>query len=178
MCGLALASVSHGQILLTVDISDPLNVTFTATGLAPSVDDTGISASAGFTLLGFLDAEDDSIFSGGGTLAANGMTGEYDAVFALDFAGGNYAPGTDLNVFGSTTQNFLTSAPAFTGVLTVNLNSISAILPSLGHSGFIQVGDGDTAGAVIGEYSVIPEPSSVLLVGLSLSLVLSRFRRR
>lgn len=177
--GLGMLSTACAQVLLTVDISDPSAVTFTATGLAPSANDNTVSGTIGFTLLGFLTSADDLLSTSGlGDLEAPGMTSAYDAFAALDYAGGVFDPGVDINLWGgSGVQNFSTGAPAFTGTFTIDLTAIASLLPSAGHSGTIQVGDGSETGAVIGQYQVVPEPSAVLLTTLACGTVLI-FRRR
>lgn len=50
------------------------------------------------------------------------------------------------------------------------------VLPALGHTGNIFVGDAIQPGPVIGTYAVVPEPASGALLLLAGSLLLTRRR--
>lgn len=179
IAGLTLGTMAQAQVLLTVDISNPANVTVTATGANAAVNDSSAQDFLGFTLIGFLTGDSNALTGVGGTLEADGADGPYDQVFALDYAAGDLSAGPDLNLFvsaGSGTQIFSTSSPAFTGVLAGNLSVFAALLPSSGHSGAIQVGGGPS-GSVLGTYTVVPEPSTFLLATATWGISLI-FRRR
>lgn len=177
---LALVSTSlKAEILLTVDVSNPNSVVFTATNGAPNTS-VDVDAFVGFSLLGFLNTDALEVFDGNGNLAANGMTDSYLTFFSLDYATGPSSPGKDVNLFANLdagTQNFVTSAPAFSGSITFDLSSISLLLPTIGTTGSIQVGDGITVGPVIGTYEVVPEPAACFLLGAAGMLLIFRRRR-
>jgi MYXO-CTERM domain-containing protein len=69
----------------------------------------------------------------------------------------------DLNLYTTSTaqlQAFSTSSPAFTGTAIINLSSFLASLPITGASGNIYSGDAHSpGGALIGRWTVVPEPS-------------------
>ena len=60
----------------------------------------------------------------------------------------------------ATAQNFNTAHPAFTGTATLDMSA--AILPAIGHAGNIVIGDANLTGPIIGQFTVIPEPSPLL----------------
>jgi hypothetical protein len=174
-----LCSKANAEILLTIDISNPANVTFSATNGHPDAD-FDLDASIGFTLLGFLTNDEATSFDSTGTLSASGMIEPYLSLFTLDYAGGLYEPGRDLNLYANAdagTQNFLTTAPAFSGSITFDLSEIASLFPSVGTTGTIQAGDGSTVGPVIGSYEVVPEPAACILVGAAGMLLIFRRRR-
>jgi hypothetical protein len=173
-CGLAIATAASGQVLITVDVTDPSLVIFTATGAAPSQDDS-MGAYAGITLLGFLHTTSQDLDTGlSGDLQGSGTSAAYSNAFFLSYLSGDYSAGFDLNLYvetGGGTQGFTTGSAAFAGSSTLDLTSVSAFLPAAGASGSIQVGDGSSVGNVIGSYLVVssvPEPSAyALLVGFA-----------
>lgn len=174
-----LCPSARGEVILTIDVSDPAKVTFSATN-NPSSEDFDLAASSGITLRGFLTGDSGTSIDGIGSLMANGMLEPYLSLFALDYAGGLFEPGRDLNLYANGdagTQNFLTSAPAFTGSILFDLSEIAALLPSVGTIGNIQAGDGSVTGAVIGSYEVVPEPAACLLIGAAGMLLIFRRRR-
>jgi len=179
LLGLGLLTSSKAQVILTVDISNPGAVAFIATGAAPGANDSTLTSFIGFTLLGFLNSS-SSYQSGtvSNGLKAPGMSTGYANFFALNYAAGNFSAGVDANLWGDEQfQLFSTLSPAFTGTTIISLSPISALLPAVGHTGDIRVGDGNSTGAVIGQYQVVPEPASVILTTFAGGTLLF-FRRR
>jgi hypothetical protein len=173
-----VCSSGRAEILLTVDVSDPENVVFSATDGVPS-EAANVDSLVGFSLLGFLNADSEVAFDGTGDLEANGMDAAYLSFLSLNFSSGPFTSGKDINIYANLdagAQNFLTSAPAFSGAIAFDLSSIASLLPTAGGSGLIQIGDGSTVGPVIGSYEVVPEPAACLLVGAAGMLLI--FRRR
>jgi hypothetical protein len=141
-----------------VDVSNPANVTFTATGAPAAVADTGTFTYDGATLLKFFPVAADPALDldVGGDLTPNGTTQRYDASFPDDVSGSS----VDLNLrafSGLDGQVFSTSAPAFTGAGTVDFSSLAGPLPVPGTTGQIMAGWSEEPGQVIGEWAVVPE---------------------
>jgi hypothetical protein len=170
---------ARAQVLLSIDVSQASNVTFTATGASPAGDDAETNSSAGITLEGFLSAASGLTWEGAGNLTAGTMTLPYGFAFAFSLASGSFAPGADLNIYNGAGEDqiFMVTQPAFSGFLTVDFSASAGLLPQAGWSGNILAGDGSAGGTVIGTYAVVPEPRSILL-GLfgAGSVVLSRRR--
>lgn len=163
----------QGAVILTIDITDLRAVLFKSTAAHAQNDDIDETyLSEGFTLLEFFNADVD-----------------YDMIdfdtSTLDSPGGNFAYTTlfptainslnvDLNIAGSgfSTQDFSTSAPAFTGFAVADLRAwMSGI--TLGTTGNILAGDASYNTVIIGQYQIIPEPGTIsLLVGAGLLLAL------
>ena len=161
----------HAAVLIQVDVSNPANVTFTATGAPAGVDDAGTFTYHGATLLTFFTAAADGDLDVVGNLAPSGTTESYDASFADDVSGSS----VDLNLRafnGLDDQVFSTAAPAFTGTGTVDFTSLAALLPGPGASGQLMVGWSGYPGQVIGEWAVVPEVSTCAQAGvMGLALV-------
>ncbi|MFN0066517.1 MAG: hypothetical protein ACKVYV_02675 [Limisphaerales bacterium] len=162
-----VAGPLHAAVLIQVDVSNPANVTFTATGAAAGVDDASTFTYDGATLLGFFPAAADPglDLDVGGNLTPNGTTQRYDASFPDDVSGSS----VDLNLrafSGLDDQAFSTSAPAFTGVGTVDFTSLAGPLPEPGMTGQIMAGWSGEPGQVIGEWAVVPEVAPVAQAGV------------
>jgi hypothetical protein len=61
---------------------------------------------------------------------------------------------------------FSTSAPAFTGMATVDFSSLVALLPGPGASGQILAGWSETPGQILGEWAVVPEVAPAAQAGV------------
>ncbi len=164
----ALPSTARAEIILIVDISNPNQVTFTATGAPAQNNDPDSFLMEGISLLSFFTAtvddpaiyffDDTNLFSPGGAFP-------YTDLVTMDFSGGVHY--VDLSIFGSgfSSQDFSTSLPALTGTATADLAVWSAYFPAAGTTGDIFSGDGISfSGPVIGQYLVIPEPSAAALL--------------
>jgi hypothetical protein len=176
---LLFTSVAQAQYLLTIDLSDIENVVITATGENPDADDSGIDGGIGFTMLSFFTSDSDLFAFGSGNLQSNGMTDPFQGAFANSFAAG-FGPGVDLTIaFGAGTQNYSTLSSAFSGSMTLDLTAVSALLPAINSTGIIRAGDGSdgSVGGQIGQYQVVPEPSSLLLLAGAALLCLRRRRQ-
>jgi MYXO-CTERM domain-containing protein len=165
-----MAAYAADPVLITVDVSNPAEVTFTATGQSPGITVTQ-NAFVGMSLLDFWRSNVDygSGSPGGEGLEASGTAGAYTACVRY---------GTTLNFYITSgqgvDQKFAIGDPAFTGSATVNLSSISTLLPVAGSSGSLIAGDPmmpEAGVQSIGRWQVsaVPEPHEyALLAGLGL----------
>lgn len=162
-------------VLLEVDISTPSAVVVRFTGGLSSTSSTNIDNFHGILLKGI--TAEPTAASGAITaasLTATGGNNPFDEWWLP--AGGNVF---DLNLYfnnkgAATFQVFVENSPAFTGTATLNMQDV--VLPAIGHSGNIFVGDDSVIGPVIGSYVVVPEPTSGALLLLAVGLLLTRRR--
>lgn len=165
---------ADSTFLLTIDDTDPSAVVITATGLAPERDDSSTSTYDGVDLLQFFIADVTSAAKGAlvGNLAPVDTLGPLFSYYRwdADHASGSYV---DLNLYGHSnvteTQDFSTSAPAFTGSDTIDFSTFAGALPAIGTHGDILAGWSSNQGQVIGSWTVVPEPSAVGLCCLGLA---------
>ena len=177
-------SSAKAQVLLTINVYDPNNVTITATGAIPGASGSDIFLN-GVDLLGFFTQ--NVAFPPYHVVSSSLTTGDASSGPLYDSAiGDNYdSGGNDLALYsssgGGSTESFTastsdtTGSPAFLGEMILKLNG--APLPTAGTEGNIITGFSYTApnNVVIGQYDVesvaAPEPSSWLLCIGSLTLL-------
>lgn len=175
---ISLLGTSQAAVVLIVDITDPSAVTITATTNFSAINDSTSQDGNGIVLKGLFSSGSGSGSFTSGDLAAPGGV-------AYNFSANGFnstVTDLDLNLFSqdkSNTQSFVDSAAAFTGSLTINLDSED--LSGVGSSGDVLVGDGEPGGGsglVIGTYQIIPEPSmvSLLIMGLGTLCIVRRRR--
>lgn len=174
LVGLCLGMTSmtgRAAVILTIDISDLRNVTFTPTG-AHAENDDETQLYYGFTLIAFFNAsldDSDITYFDESDLYSPGGNFEYTDLTSVDFQGGtNYR---DLNIFGSgfSTQDFSTEEAAFTGSAVADLRHWAGFFAAVGTLGSIYSDSEAAYGILLGEYQIVPEPSTVaLLVGAGL----------
>jgi hypothetical protein len=162
-------SARAGAFLLTIDLTDPSNVTITATGALALEDSSTTSTFDGVDMLQFLTSAvvADPVVIGG--LVPSGTTLAYDSWGTDSYSGS----AVDINLYSSSessqTQAFSTSTPAFTGTWTgLDFSSLGG-LPSAGMSGDILAGYSGNPDGIIGQWVVVPEPSQygfVMTLGL------------
>lgn len=163
MCLLAgMMQLVQGQILLTIDVTDPFNVTITGSGNDPAVD----VASSAFPFPIRLD----SFFTGTPTADPNLVTASTSTLIASGSGRtmsqaifNREVPGfTSLSLrssAGPVTESFSTGLAAFTGEATFDFSHIADYLPLDGAFGDIKTSNG----SIIGTFSVIssvPEPAT------------------
>ncbi|MDQ8207949.1 hypothetical protein QEH52_10530 [Coraliomargarita sp. SDUM461003] len=176
------ATVSHA-INLTIDISDLSNILLISETDHSLINATGdVGFAVGISLEDFFTSPQDltDSVSIGGDLTARGTTLSYNETVSFAFGDGAVVVGDDLSIYstvGGENQEFVTSAPAFTGVGTINLSAFAAAIPSIGATGLINNGYQPSQGGAIGTWSVIPEPSSFALITGMMGLVAVGARR-
>ncbi len=168
------------EVVLIVDVSVPDQVTITATGGLSAVDASG-SDSTGFYLDGIFGPGTSSLgASGGGDLTSANNLSDNSPVLFRGFGGDS-----GLNVYSYTddpSSTFTAGATAFSGsgTWTISSGAYAELLAGAtsGNVYFPADTSDDIAGAnLIGEYIVIPEPTSLALLGMGVSIVLVRRRR-
>ncbi|HXS68654.1 MAG TPA: PEP-CTERM sorting domain-containing protein [Candidatus Polarisedimenticolia bacterium] len=176
--------------LLTINVSNPSAVTIAATGANSIADDTGRTAGDGVDLLDFFSQNEpisgpvsgSSLQGGGSTLSYNQAVGDNDSTLS------GSRERLDLNIFyqgGFDPETFSTTAPAFTGSLTLDLSSMGvnvSALPAAGSQGDIIAGWSGNRGSVIGQWQVapVPEPGTgtLVLLGSVAGFIVRRNRAR
>ncbi len=164
----ALRADPVDRILLTINVTDLTSVVFSATGEFSLINDSSSVSADGITLRGVFSLPSSSLSSGfaSSSLRPSGTTQAYD-FFSINFAS---VTGYDVNFyFGGVgvpqTQTFQTNAAAFSGASTGNFNTQTFV--PVGTTGDIIVGDTvGGSGATIGQWEVVPEPSTVSLLFL------------
>ena len=174
---LVLSSVLRANVLILIDVSDVSNVTFTATGAAPTRDETSQSLLDGVSLLNFLTGNRESFIGITGNFSPNGAEAFTGASLIDAENTDSPGPGPDVNLStnSSTTMNFLTIVSASSGSSNIDLSAQSSVLPAVGTTGAIRPGLGLTLTDSIGTYEVVPEPSDSGLVFGLLALAAARW---
>lgn len=178
LIGLLSIPVANAGILITIDITDPSAVVFTATSAAPSADGPNVPGINGIDFLQFFITPIDGFALGDVTPStlATYLDSHYPY---LNWNTDSYSgPNVDLNFYSQdpSSQRFDTSSPAFIGTATVDFSAYASYLPSAGATG--QITDGNSGNAsgpsrpltVLGTYNVVPEPATCALLALTLLL--------
>ena len=182
---------ANATVLLEINVYNPAAVSISSTGAFSDANDTSHTLLDGIDLVGFLTgatlANSSAVL---GNLTPNGdSTVAYNRIWWDDYSGSLI----DLNLYNlvdpSPLQSFSTSDIAFTGSASLDLTTVSALLPKNGVTGTLYAGySGNDVvgtshlGAAIGEWRVvaIPEPSTYaafLGVGALAAAVVLRRRR-
>ena len=183
-CG--MSSSAYCGTVLTVDIADLSAVAISATGEASEVNDTSSVLLDGVTLIDLFSSDFPIFTVASATTLASPTTLPY--TIAEDVIGA--VTTTDLNLLGFfntlddfVTQEFSTSAPAFSGEFVADFTGAPI---ALGTVGDVIVGDRTSgSGAVIGQFEVIdssiapvPEPASMALFAVGCLAGIGILRRK
>ena len=181
-----LATATHADTLLEVDLSTVDQITITATS---GLSDATINGSdtTGWYLADIFGAPattfvDDDLVSGDLTAAANSSDGT-PSLFTSTFT-----VGTGLNIFSVTDDpelSFTAGSQAFSGSATWTIDSVSynnlvagSPVGSTGTIFFPADTDDDIPDATaLGTYRVVPTPGAATLVGFGLAGFAARRRR-
>jgi len=186
--------------LLIIDISDPSAVTFTATTNVSEATSSLQIAYDGLTLEDFFESaviipnttalsNDDytpGLRPSQSPNASGGLPNLYSGIQTADLdANGALGLGNDLALYSNgssglpNTQIFISGQRAFSGESAFNMSSFA--LPTAGTTGNILSGYLSPAttghGLIIGQYIVVPEPSTSIIGAIVCSGFLIRRRR-
>lgn len=190
--------------LLIIDVTNPNAVKFTATTSNSSGSSSQRITFEGITLQDFFStitdvpdttAINDEFFTP--TLVptqspaiSGGIANRYSGLASYDFSDGtgNFGPGNDLSFYmngGSGvegSQVFTSGLRAFNGESVFNLSSFASALPASGTtgnitSGYLPSSAGAGHGVTLGQFTVIPEPSTAVLGALAAAALVVRRRR-
>lgn len=175
-----LAAVANAEVLLTVDISTPNQITINSTTGLSAASRSG-STGTGFYLANFFTANQtltSTLVPGGNLTTFNDPSDNTPAIFR----GGATDPG--LNVWSystNATSSVTAGTQAFAGSGTWTVSpAVYASFLSANTSGTIffpaDTFDDITAATAIGEYSVVPAPGAAAVLGLG-GLLVGRRRR-
>ncbi len=132
-----LASNARADILVTIDITNPAAVVFTATSAAPQSSGPNVPGTSGIDFLHFFAIEISGFALG---LVSQSTFATYlDSSYPyLNWNTDNYSvDNVDLQFYSQKTssQHFSTSDPAFVGTGTVDFSAYAAYLPTVGATG-------------------------------------------
>lgn len=199
---IAQVASTQAAILLIIDVSNPSQVKVTATAALSSGTSSQRIGLEGISLLNLLKAganipntnvvtdlvATSNLFPTQSPALSGGIASRYTGLGSYDFDAGSgaFGAGNDLGVYmdggGATndSQIFTTGQRAFQGESVWDLSAYTSMLPAAGTTGNIISGylaSGSGHGVLLGEYSVIPEPSSLALGAIAASVLAIRRRR-
>lgn len=186
MLSVGFAVSTHAEtILLSIDVSNPSAVTVTSTGAYSLVDDSSSNVQYGVVLLSFFQ---DSLTYTWANYSGN-LTPPSSSSQCYNYWASDTTDTTGLNLYGYTgivypapehaIQNFSTTAPAFTGTCTIDFSAYASYLPNAGESGDIHTGySGLGSHAILGQWSVVPEPSMTWLLATLFGSMIAWLRRK
>jgi hypothetical protein len=173
---------AHAAVILDVDVSDPMAVVFTTTTAFAQTTVQMADSRDGFVLASFfsgntgslsdtLDSGAFNVFDSAAGTTRQPMDGIYVDTFqnlTLD----------DLNIFetdnGGFDMYFLDTGTALTGSASHDLSALNGF-PTLGTVGPVFAGSGGIS--TIGQWRIVPEPSTAALTALGLVGLVARRRR-
>lgn len=199
---IAQIASTQAAILLIIDVSDPSQVKITATAALSSGTSSLTLGYDGISLLNLLNSganipntsvvsnlvATSNLFPTQSPALSGGVASRYTGLATFDFEGGSgtLGAGNDLGVYmnggGATddSQIFTSGQQAFQGESVWNLSAYTSMLPAAGVTGNIISGylaSGNDHGVLLGEYMVIPEPSTFALGAIAASVLAIRRRR-
>jgi hypothetical protein len=181
---LLAAASSQSAVVLTIDITNPSAVIISSVANNSAI--TGnlvVNFKGGISFRNFFTANENITLSAplaiNGNWTSRGTTSSFNEMVTFAFNNENVVPGVDLSIYNASAadsddQNLLDTAAPFTGSSIVNMSTFTN-MPAIGTSGDVNLGFLGSQGGVIGQWNVIPEPSSLLLALVGIS---SFFRRR
>lgn len=174
----AAAPIS-GAIILLVDPSDLSAVSFIATSAFAENTNSDTLVFIGIELEGIAEGTANPFGTAISPTSSNLVPGGSDAIDEIQ----NTAAVTGLNLYRTAdaaveSMVFATDSPALTGSLTVDFSTQNYPFKPVGTIGDIRVGDGiQGSGVLIGQYQIIPEPTtSILCLGGFAGFLLRRHR--
>lgn len=174
---------SPASTVIIVDITDLSAVTVTAVAANSENDSSTTVANDGMTLWNFFGEDVTLLDAVTGNFEPTSLPGEfYDSMASDGFSTGGVSL-VDLNLYQATAgaspfQEFSMTSPPFVGVATFNLSSVAlSALPTFGQTGDVYAGFSGSPGPRLGQYIVVPEPSSLALGAFAGTVVLLRRRR-
>ncbi|RYD72921.1 MAG: PEP-CTERM sorting domain-containing protein [Verrucomicrobiaceae bacterium] len=195
---------ANAAILLIIDVSNPAQVKVTATNAASYASTSMKLPSDGFTLQNVLQAAGtitshdvvsdmitaSNLFPTQSPALNGGIASRYNALgtFNYESGTGDFGAGNDLSFFqnnGGNTDNsqiFIAGQRAFNGESVWDFSAYPGLIPAAGTtgnviSGYLPLASGGGHGVILGEFTVIPEPSSLALGALAASALVLRRRR-
>jgi uncharacterized protein (TIGR03382 family) len=175
-----LATVASAEVLLTIDVSTPNQITINSTTGLSAADRSGATGT-GFYLANFFtinQALTSTLVPGGNLTTFNDPSDNSPAIFR----GGAADPGLNVWSYSTNSTSSVTAGiQAFSGSATWTVSpAVYASLISANTSGTIyfpaDTSDDITAATAIGEYSVVPAPGAAAVLGLG-GLLVGRRRR-
>lgn len=175
-----LAAAASAEVLLTIDVSTPNQITISSTTGLSAASRTG-STSTGFYLANFFTANQaltSTLVPGGNLTTFADPSDNSPAIFR----GGAADPGLNVWSYSTNGTSSVTAGiQAFAGSATWTVSpAVYASLVSANTSGTIffpaDTVDDITAATAIGEYSVVPAPGALALVGMG-GMLVGRRRR-
>jgi hypothetical protein len=122
--------------------------------------------------------------SGNWTSRSAGFSFNESVTFDFNANTGDVVPGNDLSVYynvpGSATQQFVTSAPPFTGTSSANMASYVSGFRGNGATGPIYMGFHASHGGIVGEWQIVavPEPGEYAAVAGVALVAFGAWRRK
>lgn len=177
------SGISSAALVLTIDISNPSSTIITAVANNSQITgDLAVDFSGGISFVAFFSANEDITVDDAlqitGNWTARGTTSAYSEMVTFNYGNFQVVSGRDLSIYnltGTDDQNFLTTAAPFTGSSTVDFSPF-VNLPAAGTTGNVYSGYQSSQGGVIGQWVVIPEPSSLLIAATGLIGLVRRRR--
>ena len=175
------SGVAHAAVILQVDVSDPMAVVFTTTAAFADNTVSNVPSTEGIVLPGFFSGNVGSLddtFDSGAINVFDTTAGTTRLPMDQIFVGtlGILTP-DDLRFYetnnGGFNMSFLDTETALTGSASHDLSALTG-LPTLGTVGTVFAGTED----IIGQYRIVPEPSTALLLASGLIAMAMGRRRR
>jgi hypothetical protein len=181
---LFVGGVAHATVILQVDVSNPSAVVFIPTAADAQTTLSNIPSTAGIVLSDFFSGNEafvDTTLDSGSLSVLNNAVGSSSSSISQIFVSNFLSLTTDdINIFGGAGDGFgmyfLDDQQALSGLASHNLGAFTGF-PTLGTIGTVFAGDPNN-NDIIGQYQVVPEPSTAALMALGLVGLAARRRSR